>query len=73
MQLEMAHANATMTKMSEDHAYDVRNMRQAILAANSRNAELTDELNAARTHAALMESDLEGTKSSLQQHHLSPG
>ena len=37
MQLEMAHATATMTKMSEDHAFDMRNMREAILAAKSRN------------------------------------
>ena len=73
MQLEMAHAAGTMTKMLEDHAYDVRNLRQAISAATTRNAELTDELNAARTHAALVESDLEGTKSALQLHLLTPG
>ena len=72
MQLELGHATAMMTKMSDDHAHNMRLMREAIQTANTKNAELNDELNAARTHAALVESDLEGTKSALQLQLLSP-
>ena len=73
MQLQLDHNTAMMTKMSEDHAYDMRKMREALVAASASRDEFKDELNAARTHAAVIEADLEGTKSALQQHILSPG
>ena len=63
-------------KVSQEHEQAMRRLRDDLDFARAECKDLRDELNAARTHAALVESDLEGMKQryscswiSLDDHH----
>ena len=66
LQLQVEHATASTQRMSQDHEQAMRRLRDDLDFARAESKDLRDELNAARTHAALVESDLEGMKTALQ-------
>ena len=66
LQLQVDHATDSLQRMSQEHEQAMRRLRDDLDFARAGNKDLRDELNAARTHAALVEQDLEGMKTALQ-------
>ena len=66
LQLQVDHATASMQRMSQDHEQATRRLRDDPDVARAECKDLRDELNAAPTHAALVESDREGMHTALQ-------